>query len=266
MALDLDTHHIAVHLNVYKTENSHSLTERPCIKLCEVPLYEIDGGDITCQRWLEWKSDIDSIIVKPVLDKLRASVDITGHAPPSLYCYLGSCLNRVQAVVWDEGIPYTPKSTTTQKELLEIRRISHDGKPCNSEQPGVVAIIVTLDGDCRLSTADVHHVAKSIKKTQESFNGITKAFMICPQKGERVTLASAGIDTILTQISLLFKQCIREVDKDTYTGLAVGCFAPGPVAFFTGTLIHPHIHGNTWYIDYNNKNYTAVFESTQGYT
>ena len=278
---------LLVHLNAYEGASpwnimSNHYPQAMSVELCTSSEYQASNRHPT-RYWDRWKMIIEDTVVHLAEQcaKDDAEVHITGVSPLSLYMYLGMRLNRIPIRLWHIktmplGNSLIGKDTTPdiyhvstgerseellQDKLLEI--CEHDDSKLPQQKgdrnrPGQIAILVTLNRDHELSKRDLESMASELKEKHRDNSSIVSAFVICPRTEGRIDMDVSNFGQIRQEVYELFQQCLRRVSKDDRIGLNLVCTGPTPLSFYLGTLIHPHIHGDVWCMEYQNGKYVAA--------
>ena len=252
------------------------------VELCESSEYRASNRHPT-RYWDRWKMIIDDTVVHLAEQCAQddAEVHITGVSPLSLYMYLGMRLNRIPIRLWHIktmplGNSLIGKDTTPdiyhvstgerseellQDKLLEI--CEHDDSKLPQQKGdrnrrGQIAILVTLNRDHELSKRDLESMASELKEKHRDNSSIVSAFVICPRTERRIDMDVSNFGQIQQEVYELFLQCLGRVSKDDRIGLNLVCTGPTPLSFYLGTLIHPHMNGDVWCMEYQNGKYVAA--------
>jgi hypothetical protein len=267
---------LLIHLNAYKgaspwMEMTQNSPQGMYIELCKTSEHQSDNRSGS-RYWDIWKAFIDEKIIEQanICAKHNVDVQIAGQAPLSLYTYLGMRLNRIPSCLWHYKTQALGQCPATKPDvykvnsagdaealhenMFEVSDIEIVGNSTQPKSSGQMVIFVSLDRDHYLSQKDI----ESIKETCAGH--LLKVFVIHPKTEGRLEMNTTNFLDIQRNISHLFQQCIRNVPKDEWKGLVLICTGPTPLAFFLGTLAHPHVHGDIWCPEYQNRKYVAAFK------
>ena len=253
------------------------------IELCKSSEYQSNNRSDP-RYWDIWKVFIDEKIVEQanICAKYKVDIQVAGQAPLSLYTYLGVRLNRIPTCLWHLKTQTLGQTHATEPDVYRVDSVDHTEtidedmlaisdveiktKSTQLRSSGRVVIFVTLNRDHYLSQKDLESIQEELEYKETCPGHLIKAFIIHPKTEGRLDMDVTNFLDIQRNVSHLFQQCIRNVPKDEREGLALICTGPTPLAFFLGTLIHPHMHGDVWCLEYQNRKYVAAlkFSSSQG--
>ena len=247
------------------------------IELCKTAEHQSNNRS-HLRHWGVWKAFIDEKLVEQanICANYKVEVQVAGQAPLSLYTYLGMRFNRIPTCLWQiktHALGWSPATKPAtyrvnsdgdaeaiHEEMLEVSDVEIKAESTQPSRTGRIVMFVTLNRDHCLSLKDLESIKKELEDKEACTVHLIKAFAIHPKTEGRLDMDVTNFLGIQRNIFCLFQQCVRKVPKDECEGFALICTGPTPLAFFLGTLIHPHMHGDIWCLEYQNKKYVAALK------